>query len=111
MNLVKGEILLQHADGNNYYYNLAFGLRPEEELFAIKEDPECMKNLAKNPEFAKMKEELWQELLAELKKTGDPRAFGKGDSFDDYRYVHDAPHAWKKLEENYWARGEEGSNK
>lgn len=58
-------------------------------------------------EMQKIKEDLWQELLAELQRTGDPRAFGNGDIFDSYRYVKDAPHAWYNLEKNYWARAEE----
>ncbi|MFI3254904.1 MAG: sulfatase [Eubacteriales bacterium] len=103
----KREILLLHANRENFYYNLSFGLRPEEELFDIQNDPECMKNLAKSPAFQKIKEDLFQELMAELKRTGDPRAFGHGDIFDTYRYVKDAPHAWYNLEKKYWARADE----
>lgn len=102
----KREILLQHAEGSNFYYNLAFGLRPEEELFQIKDDPECMKNLANHPDYQEIKGELWEELLSELKRTGDPRAFGNGDIFDTYRYAKNPPHAWYNLEKEYWSRCE-----
>ncbi len=102
----KREILLLHAEGENYFYNLAFGLRTEEELFDITIDPECMINLAKRPELQDIKKELWEELLAELKRTMDPRALGNGDIFDTYRYVKDAPHAWYNLEKKYWSRAD-----
>lgn len=69
-----------------------------------------MKNLAKLPEMQEIKENLWQELLAELQRTGDPRAFGNGDIFDTYRYAKDPPHAWYNLEKNYWARAKEGAD-
>lgn len=107
----KKEILLLHANNDSYYYNLSFGLRPEEELFDIVKDPECMINLAKTPEYQEIKEKLWDELLSELKRTGDPRAFGNGDIFDTYLYVHDAPHAWYNLEKEYWGRAEKEKEK
>ncbi|MDI3508381.1 MAG: hypothetical protein PWP55_573 [Clostridiales bacterium] len=91
----KALIIKQHTEGNDYYFNLAFGKRPLEELYNIKEDPECMNNLAQKEEYKELKAELWLELKAELEKTGDPRIFGNGDIFDRYEYVGDAKHSWK----------------
>ncbi|MFI3325564.1 MAG: sulfatase [Clostridia bacterium] len=97
----KTEILLRHAVNDNIYYNLSFGLRPLEELFDIKKDPECLVNLALNPGFDELKESLWKELQIKLINTNDPRAKGEGDIFDTYKYVNNAPHAWYNLQKKY----------
>ncbi len=105
----KREILHRHAENENMYYNLSFGLRPAEELFDIIKDPECMENLAENPNYRSVKKQLTQELDDELLKTGDPRIRGEGDIFDTYAYVGNPPHKWSLLEENYnaWLREEQ----
>ncbi|MFI3206578.1 MAG: sulfatase [Clostridia bacterium] len=95
-------ILHQHADNNNFYYNLSFGLRPLEELYDIKKDPECMHNLANNEEFFEIKESLWKELFEELQKTDDPRVFGNGDIFDTYRFINNPPHAWYNFKKSWY---------
>ena len=104
----KREILYRHAQGDNIYYNLSFGLRPEEQLFDILKDPACMENLAYEEGFGEIRKELSEELEAELRRTLDPRAEGKGDIFDTYRYVGNAPHAWYRLESKYkeWLKEE-----
>jgi len=71
---------------NNPYFLLAFGKRPAEELYRITDDPSCMKNLAADPDFAKVKSRLWKQLESELKTQGDPRILGGGDIFDYYPY-------------------------
>ncbi len=109
----KEEILLLHAKNDNFYYNLAFGIRPEEQLFDILKDPECMENLAYIDSFADIKSQLRQELDAELIRTNDPRAVGNGDIFDSYKYVGKAPHAWFRLEQKYkdWLNKEKAKKK
>ena len=97
----KREILHRHAENDNMYYRLSFGLRPKEQLFNIKTDPECMENLAEKEEYQELKNSLWKELQIELLKTDDPRANGNGDVFDTYKYVGKPPHAWSKLESHY----------
>lgn len=104
----KQEILFRHAVNDNIYYNLSFGLRKGEELFDIVKDPACMHNLAYLEEFSQIKAALLKELTIELLKTDDPRAYGKGDIFDQYRYVKEPapPHDWNRLDEHYetWLR-------
>ncbi|MGV8979718.1 sulfatase family protein [Clostridium sp.] len=100
----KKRILHEHAEGNNYYYNYAFGKRPRVELFNIIEDPECMNNLADNKKYEKIKEELWEELKNMLIKTNDPRIFGKGDIFDTYEYAKDSPHSWAHFLAGDWKK-------
>lgn len=100
----KTRILELHEQGSDFYYNEAFGKRPLEQLFDIVADPFCMKNLADNPEFAGRKEELWNELGAKLKETGDPRIFGDGEVFDAYEYVDNAPHSWANYLAGTWRK-------
>jgi len=62
-------------------FDLAYGKRPEEELFDIAKDPGCLRNLAASqPE---LRRKLRAELDALLTKTGDPRMRGS-EIFDSY---------------------------
>ncbi len=71
------------------YYQFAFGKRPKEELYAIKTDPFQIKNLADDPEYAVLKKQLNEQLMAELKATGDPRVTGDGKTFEQMPYTTD----------------------
>lgn len=62
--------------------DLTMGLRPEEELFAINEDPDHLRNLAQDPAYAKVKQELSERLMKTLVETGDPRVTGSGDQYE-----------------------------
>jgi len=74
-------------------WDLSVGKRPAEELYAIKDDPGCMKNLADDTDRQAERVRLSEQLLALLAKQGDPRAFGKGDIFESYpRVSHMRPH-------------------
>ncbi|NDV61017.1 sulfatase [Puniceicoccales bacterium CK1056] len=66
------------------YYSLNFGKRSGEELYRIKEDPDCLVNLADNPIYTCVKERLHDQMVAELTEQGDPRMLGQGDIFDKY---------------------------
>jgi arylsulfatase A-like enzyme len=79
-------LLNQRRAGDYRFWRLNFGKRPVEELFNVKTDPDCVKNLAETPAQAKMKAALKAQLFAELKAQGDPRMFGRGDVFDKYPY-------------------------
>lgn len=65
-------------------YHLSFGRRPEEQLYDISKDPWCMNNLAKNPTYESIRQELRSTLIADLKEQGDPRLHGEGDIFESY---------------------------
>jgi arylsulfatase A-like enzyme len=91
----KSRILELHESGENHrFWELAFGKRPEEELYDVAADPYCMSNLADDPAHARVKEQLWTELKATLEETGDPRIRGEGDVFESYEYYVDAKHSW-----------------
>ena len=84
----KTEILnLNRSSKNKEYWKKSFGKRPEEELYNIKTDAECMNNLADKQEFLELKTNLKTQLFDQLKKQGDPRMFGKGFIFDEYIYA------------------------
>ena len=65
-------------------FMLGYEKRPGEELYNIRTDPGCTKNLATNQEYFPIKEKLRQTLEKELKVQGDPRLTGKSDLFDSY---------------------------
>jgi N-sulfoglucosamine sulfohydrolase len=66
-------------------YEMGFGKRPAEELYAVNEDPDQLKNLAGEAEFAGVLAEHRQRLEALLREQGDPRIRGE-DPWQDYVY-------------------------
>mgnify|MGYP003305280018 CR=1 FL=1 len=73
--------------GKDKYFDKAFGKRPEEELFDIENDPECMTNLAYKDEYRDLKEKLKEALLLEMERTEDPRFYEKADFFDKCVFI------------------------
>jgi hypothetical protein len=69
------------------HWQLCFGKRPAEELYDLKSDPDCVKNLADDPARQKIKEELSSQMAAELNAQEDPRMFGRGSVFEEYAYA------------------------
>ena len=98
----KSLILDQHSSGNDYYFNLAMGKRPAEELYDIVVDPDCLDNLAADPDFESVRRELAAELLSVLRAQGDPRALGNGDVLEAYEYTGADHHSWKAYVEGRW---------
>lgn len=76
--------LIEHKDR---FYDLAFNYRPEEELYDIVHDPECLTNLAADVKFASLKQDLRQQMEAMLKVERDPRQLGQAAIFDTYPYL------------------------
>ena len=69
------------------FLDLAVAKRPALELFDIKKDPGCMKNLADYPSFDAKRDELENQLLTYLRSTGDRRAIDGGDVWETYPRV------------------------
>ncbi len=69
---------------------LCFGKRAAEELYDLKHDPDCLKNLAGDPDFADRKRQLEQQMVSELKSQNDPRMSGQGEVFEQYPYAEGA---------------------
>ncbi|MBE0654229.1 MAG: sulfatase [Bacteroidales bacterium] len=87
----KTEILEMRRRGEPVnYWDLCFGKKPQEELYNIKNDPECLDNLARDPGYEAKMSKMRNKLFEELKAQGDPRMFGNGHVFDDYLYAHEA---------------------
>lgn len=67
------------------FFDWTHARRPEFELFDVKNDPYNLTNLAGNPDFDAVEQEMKQALLTELKKSEDPRIVGPDkEVFDSY---------------------------
>jgi N-sulfoglucosamine sulfohydrolase len=77
--------LLEHQQDETVrqYFDMAFVLRPADELFDIEKDPACVVNLACRPAYAKTVTELRARLQKLLRKQNDPRVQGS-EIFDSY---------------------------
>jgi hypothetical protein len=64
------------------HYDRAYGLRPREELYNLKADPQQTKNVATDPAYAQVRVALEQRLMDELNRTGDPRLVDNGRFFE-----------------------------
>ena len=86
---------------------LAFGPRPQWELYDVRNDPLQIKNLAADPAHAGTLDALKKRMDDYLVRTGDPRALGTA-KFDQYPHYGEVPKddtatldqiaAWKKFE-------------
>ena len=76
--------LIEHRENADMeqYFDYAFGRRPEEELYDLRSDPDCLKNIAADPAHRSVKDELSSRLMTILTESGDPRATGDGTTFD-----------------------------
>ena len=86
--------IIENKDKDEHHaqlWELAFGLRPEEELYDCKNDSDQLKNLAADPNFVEIKEKLAIQLMDNLRASGDPRVLGEGDQFDNYPYYGGTP--------------------
>jgi N-sulfoglucosamine sulfohydrolase len=63
-------------------FDLAYGKRPREELYDLKSDAHQVVNVAADPKYAKVRAELEQRLMDELRRTGDPRLVDDGKFFE-----------------------------
>lgn len=86
------EYMMEHKDDEDVklLYEQAFLKRPAEELFDLSKDLWQMNNVADDPGYASIKQELKQRLTEYLIQTGDERALGKEVHWDEYVYHKDA---------------------
>lgn len=87
--------LIAHQDEAawKWHVDLAFAKRPAEELYDLRRDPDQIKNLAENPEYAAKKRELSERLLITLRTAGDPRVTGDGTTYDKPPFTDPEPAA------------------
>jgi N-sulfoglucosamine sulfohydrolase len=69
------------------YWDNNFGKRPEEELYNVAIDRDCMRNLADAATHARLLVELDKQMVRELKEQGDPRMEGRGHTFETLPYA------------------------
>ncbi len=96
------DFMVKHAADPQYgkFLQWSVAKRPEEELFDIKADPACLHNLATDPNYHEVKQQLSAQLMEVLEQTGDPRVTGQGDIWETYpRYSR-----LRKFPEPDWVR-------
>lgn len=76
--------LVDHRNEQQWkpYFDHAYGRRPREELFDLRQDPHQMKNVAGDPEYATVLAELRERLMTELEQSNDPRLVDNGKFFE-----------------------------
>jgi arylsulfatase A-like enzyme len=82
------------------FYRMSLGKRPAEELYRVGTDPDCIENVANDPEFWKIKSEIRARMEEMLRQEGDPRALGHAEIFDTYRYMGNRGHGYDAWLEN-----------
>ena len=65
---------------------LAFGMRPAEELYDLRKDPHQMNNVAGTMPYLESLQVMRNRLFAHLRKTHDPRVVGGQVEWDYYPY-------------------------
>jgi arylsulfatase A-like enzyme len=87
----KTDILKARREGRDQrFWELAFGRRPAEEFYDLKQDPDCLTNRAADPSYRQRKAQLRQLMERELRAQGDPRQSGQGAIFDRYVYADES---------------------
>ncbi|MCA9058742.1 MAG: sulfatase, partial [Planctomycetaceae bacterium] len=64
------------------YFDFAFALRPSEELYDLRTDPDQIQNVAGTADYREIQQQLSTRLMTVLETTGDPRVTGDGRTFD-----------------------------
>jgi len=80
--------------GFDNYYRMSFGKRPPEELYDVKADPDCVKNLATDLNYAALKRKLLERMEEMLRAEGDPRMLGNASFFDTIQYTGPSRHSY-----------------
>lgn len=81
--------MMAHQDepGVGKLFELGFGKRPAEELYAVKDGREQVVNLADDPRYQQALQQLRKRLADHLTDQGDPRSQGHAP-WEDYLYYH-----------------------
>jgi N-sulfoglucosamine sulfohydrolase len=64
------------------FYERTYGKRPREELYDLSKDPFEMHNVAADAAYEGIRKDLESRLLAELRRTGDPRLMSDGSYYE-----------------------------
>jgi N-sulfoglucosamine sulfohydrolase len=77
--------------GHRKLFEIAFGRRPAEELYDLRNDPGQLDNVAAEPAYMDARNKLSAALDEALAASGDPRVAGEGHFFDGYPYYGGTP--------------------
>jgi hypothetical protein len=77
-------------------YDLAFGKRPQEELYDLRYDPDYMTNLAADPAYQQTRQELHDQLMQILRDQDDPRVVESPPRFELPPFAGPVSDKWKK---------------
>jgi N-sulfoglucosamine sulfohydrolase len=83
-------IELGRKDRQDRFWQLNFGMRPAEELYLRQSDPDCANNVAQKTPQRDLCKQLETRLEKLLTAQGDPRMFGNGRIFDEYKPTNNA---------------------
>ncbi len=78
------ELILAQRATYPQHYALGFLRRPTEQLYDIENDPACVNDLASDPRYAAILENLGRKLRENLSDQKDPRMTSNGGIFDTY---------------------------
>ncbi|MCP4046763.1 MAG: sulfatase [Gammaproteobacteria bacterium] len=88
---IKRELLTRRDDPYFApFFHLAVDTRPEWQFFNVARDPECLTDLAEDPEYAQLLAKYKKQLTHTLKESGDPRVLGYGYVWEDYPRIEGA---------------------
>jgi N-sulfoglucosamine sulfohydrolase len=76
---------LGRANRADPFWQINFGMRPADELYDLRTDRDCIKNLASDPANTGRMASLRQRMETILKSQNDPRMEGRGHIFDEYK--------------------------
>ena len=81
--------MMDHRNDPNVRESFAhsFGMRPAEEFYDLRKDPQQMHNVSDDPAYTAEMKKLSETMMAELRATGDPRVLGCGDQLKEYPYL------------------------
>ena len=65
--------VVTHRQQDKASFDYAVGRRPRYELYNIRLDPHCIKNIADDRDHAEVRGVLHDRLIGEMKRTSDPR--------------------------------------
>ena len=83
--MIKRELIARRDDFYiGPFFHLAVDKRPEWQFFNVTDDPNCLTDLADDPEHSRIAGEYKNQLTETLTATGDPRALGYGHVWEDY---------------------------
>jgi uncharacterized sulfatase len=88
--MIKRELIAKRDDPYvSQFFHLSVDKRPEWQFFNVKEDPENLNDLARDPDHAQLYAEYKKQLTDTLTATGDPRVSGYGQVWEDYPRTRD----------------------